>query len=57
MFTYLIIFRESHFHLQVLAHVRCANNFTVHLQAYETPDFVRFKAPVNGFDFCKRSHH
>ena len=26
-------------------------------QAYEIPDFVRFKAPVTGFDFWKWSHH
>ena len=30
MFTYLIISRESHFQLQVLPHVRRANNITAH---------------------------
>ena len=57
MFTYLIISRESHFQFRVLPYVRCADNFTAHYKAYEIPDFVRFKAPVTGFDFCKRSHH
>ena len=57
MFTYLLISRESHFQFRVLPHVRSADNFTAHYKAYEILDFVRFKAPVTGFDFCKRSHH
>ena len=57
MFTYLLISHESHFQFRVLPHVRSADNFTAHNKAYEIPDFVRFKAPVTGFDFCKRSHH
>ena len=57
MFTYVLISRESHFQLQVLVHVRPARNNHYQLQAYEIPDFVRFKAPITGFDFCKRCHH
>ena len=57
MFTYLLISCESHFQFRVLPHVRSADNFTAHYKAYEIPDFVRFKAPVTSFDFCKRSHH
>ena len=48
---------ESHFQFQDLPHVRRANNFTAHLQAYEIPDFICFKAPVTGSDFYKWSHH
>ena len=57
MFTYLLISRESHFQFRVLLHVRSADYFTAHYKAYEIPDFVCFKAPVTGFDFCKWSHH
>ena len=57
MFTYLIISRESHLQFRVLPYVRCVDNFTAHYKAYEIPDFVGFKAPVTGFNFCKRSHH
>ena len=57
MFTFLIISRKSHFHLQVIPQVRRVNNFTAHKHAYEIPDFVCFKAPVTGFDFYKWSHH
>ena len=57
MFTYLIISRESHFQFRVLPHVCCADNFTAHYKAYIIADFVHFKAPVTGFDFCKRSHY
>ena len=57
MFTYLIIYRESHSQVQVLLHVRYAENFTAHYKAYKIPDFVCFKVPVTGFDLCKRSHH
>ena len=57
MFMYLLISHESHFQFGVLPHVHCADNFTAHYKVYEIPDFIRFKAPVTGFDFCKRSHH
>ena len=57
MFIYLLISRESHFQFHVLPHVRSADNFTAHYKAYKIPVFVRFKTPVTGFDFCKRSHH
>ena len=57
MFMYLIIFHESHFQLQVLPHVRHANNFIAHKQAQKIPDFVCFKALVTALDFYKRSHH
>ena len=57
MFTYALISRESHFQFEVLPHVHFADNFTAHYKAYEIPDFVRFKAPVTGFDFYKRSHY
>ena len=57
MFTYVLISRESHLQLQVLVHVRPARNNHCQLQAYKIPDFVCFKAPVTGFNFCKRCHH
>ena len=57
MLTYLLISHESHFQFGVLPLVRCVDNFNVHYKAYEISDFVRFKAPVTGFVFCKWSHH
>ena len=57
MCMYFIISHNSHFWLQVLAHVRLRQIFTAQLQAYEILDFIHFKALVTSFDFCKWSPH
>ena len=57
MFTYLIISHESHFHLQVMAHIRLQLTFTVQNKHTKYQISFHFKALVTSFDFCKQCHH
>ena len=48
---------ESHFQLEVMAHVRLLLIFTAQYLAYEILDFIHFKAPVTSFDICEWFQH
>ena len=54
---HMFISRESHFQLQVLFMYAPREIITASNKHTKIPDFVRFKALVTGFDFCKRCHH